>query len=231
MLGTARVNQQQTPVGINEHGSNFQDLGCFPLQPGQTLNVVLYAGSSKPGTVVADAIGVAPAWASSGGQSQFEPKPSYQESVQESTQREIPDVSFDGSTESGVTCYEQGKLTNHHAGTSIAAPCWAGLFAIANQGRVAAGGSTFNSTANPTQALEALYSLPAADFNAITSGYNGYSASAGYNEVTGLGSPIANDLVPDLASYGLPGQQVSSSTDNVPDKSTGPRVDTCARSS
>ena len=34
------------------------------------------------------------------------------------------------------------------------------------------------------------------------------SAGPGYDEVTGLGSPIANLLVPDLASYGLPTQLV-----------------------
>ena len=58
-------------------------------------------------------------------------------------------------------------------GTSLSSPCWAGLIAIANQGRVADGGTTFNSTADPMQTLQALYSLPASDFNDITSGYNG----------------------------------------------------------
>src|SRR5208337_2166502 len=32
----------------------------------------------------------------------------------------------------------------------------------------------------------------------IESGYNGYQAGPGYDLVTGLGSPIANQLVPDL---------------------------------
>ncbi len=39
------------------------------------------------------------------------------------------------------------------------------------------------------------------DYNAITSGTNGYTASAGYNLVTGLGAPVANLLVPDLIAY------------------------------
>jgi subtilase family serine protease len=88
-------------------------------------------------------------------------------------------------------------------GTSLSSPCWAGLIAIANQGRVADGGASLNSVANPEQALQALYSLPAGDFRKIASGYNGIVARAGYNEVTGLGSPVANLLVPGLASYGL----------------------------
>ena len=66
---------------------------------------------------------------------------------------------------------------------------------------MADGGTTLNSTANPTQTLQALYSLPASDFHDITSGYNGLSAGPGYDEVTGRGSPIANLLIPDLIGY------------------------------
>jgi hypothetical protein len=43
--------------------------------------------------------------------------------------------------------------------------------------------------------------LPQSDFDSITSGDNGYTASAGYNLVTGLGTPVANLLVPDLIAY------------------------------
>ena len=52
----------------------------------------------------------------------------------------------------------------------------------------------------------ALYGLSQADYNAVTSGSNGYSAGPGYNLVTGLGSPVANLLIPDLVAYaGGPG--------------------------
>src|SRR5262249_23470574 len=85
-------------------------------------------------------------------------------------------------------------------GTSLSAPSWAGLIALANQGRVAAGESTLNS-ANPTDTQQALYMLPQSDYNAIDTGTNGYSADAGYNLVTGLGTPVANLLVPDLVVY------------------------------
>ena len=66
---------------------------------------------------------------------------------------------------------------------------------------MAAGETTLN-TASPTEAQQGLYSLPQSDFNQITTGTNGgYNASAGYNMVTGLGSPIATSLVSDLISY------------------------------
>ena len=49
----------------------------------------------------------------------------------------------------------------------------------------------YNIYNNPTQYAN--------DFHDITSGSNGYSAGNGYDLVTGVGSPKANNLVPDLA--------------------------------
>ena len=76
--------------------------------------------------------------------------------------------------------------------------------ALVNQGREAAGEAVLNS-ASPTETQQALYSLPQADYNSITSGSNGYTANAGYNLVTGLGTPVANLMVPDLIDYQGPG--------------------------
>ena len=116
--------------------------------------------SSANSRVVADAIGSAAAWASTGGPTPFEPEPSYQLTYQNTRQRTTPDVAFDASETSGVTCFQNGGLSYGNFGTSLSSPCWAGIFAIANQGRVAKGSDTLNSGSNPTQALQALYSLP-----------------------------------------------------------------------
>ncbi len=97
-----------------------------------------------------------------------------------------------------MTTFYNGSLSYGTEGTSLSCPCWAGLVAIADQGLVASGGTTLNSTANPQQALQVLYGLPARDFHDITSGYNGFSAGPGYDFVTGRGTPIANLLIPDL---------------------------------
>ncbi len=51
-----------------------------------------------------------------------------------------------------------------------------------------------------------------ADYNVISSGNNGYSADAGYNLVTGLGTPVANLLVPDLVAYQGPGTSYAGPT-------------------
>jgi hypothetical protein len=72
--------------------------------------------------------------------------------------------------------------------------------ALVNRGRAAEGESTLNST-SPTDTRQALYMLPQSDYNVISSGTNVYSAGAGYNVVIGLGTPVADRLVPDLIAY------------------------------
>ncbi len=205
ILGTVVVNQSAAPAGTAVGNYQFQELGVFfPTLSASgtgTLTVVLSASSANS-RVVADAIGSAPAWASTGGPTPFEPEPSYQLTFQNTSQRTTPDVAFDASEYSGVTSFQNGSLSYGSFGTSLGTPCWAGLIAVANQGRVAAGNTTLNSGSDPTQALHALYSLPAAEFHVITSGYNGFTARAGYDMLTGLGSPVANLLIPGLVSYG-----------------------------
>jgi hypothetical protein len=84
-------------------------------------------------------------------------------------------------------------------GTSDAAPQWAALVALVDQGR-----GPGNSLDGATQLLPALYQIGASptaypnDFFDVTSGNNGYQAQAGYDLVTGLGSPRADHLIPDL---------------------------------
>jgi hypothetical protein len=148
-----------------------------------------------------------------GGTSEFGTEPAFQEGVQQTGFRTIPDVAFDADPSTGVSVYDSynyGTSTPwvEAGGTSLSAACWAGLIAIADQGRVAAGGTTLDG---PSQTLPALYSLPTGDFHDITSGGNGtYNAGPGYDLVSGLGAPEANVLVSDLASYELGSQLVVS---------------------
>ena len=107
--------------------------------------------------------------------------------------------------------YDQANPSFQVGGTSLAAPCWAALIAIADQGRVAAGGTTLDGA---SQTLPMLYSLPSGDFHDITSGTSmgsaNNSAGPGYDQVTGIGSPVTNLLIPGLAGYPTPVTVVAS---------------------
>ncbi len=136
---------------------------------------------------------------SGGGISKYFSQPSYQKGAvtQSTTYRTIPDVSIDADPNSGVPVYDtydNGSSTpwQQIGGTSLATPMWAGIIAIADQGRVNAGLTTLDG---PTQTLPDLYKLPSTDFHDVTSGNNGYAAGTGYDLVTGIGSPIVNLLV------------------------------------
>ena len=151
---------------------------------------------------------------SGGGVSAYTSRPSFQNGFQTNANRAVPDVSYNADPNSGVYVDRNGS---YYAvgGTSAGAPQWAGLAALVNQGRVANGLSTIGTgtTYGLNSVLYALaggssYTNPNGDFLDITSGNNnnssgfGYSATAGYDPATGLGSPIANKLVPDLIAYG-----------------------------
>ena len=149
-------------------------------------------GGSAPYAYVSET-----AWSGSGvGFSTQETEPSYQDPVQSNGHRAIPDVVANAGV--GVWVYDSNNNTNNSGnwfggwgGTSLATPIWAGLVAIADQGRVVEGGTALGGV---SQTLPALDTAPATDFHKIT--------SSTYDDVTGLGSPYANLLVPDLAAYG-----------------------------
>jgi Ca2+-binding RTX toxin-like protein len=140
-----------------------------------------------------------------GGVSLYEPEPAYQWAVQNTGSRTVPDVSLVADPNTGAWIAD---LYNQSAdnpweivgGTSLSSPAWAGLFLLANQARATAGRPTLNS-ASPTETQEALYNLPEGDFHDVTTGSNGFSAGVGYDLVTGLGTPLADLLVPGLGGY------------------------------
>jgi hypothetical protein len=145
---------------------------------------------------------------SGGGISQYESEPAYQAGVQATGSRSTPDVSFVADPATGVWIADPYNLDPSDpwevvGGTSLSAPAWAGLVALVNQGRSAAGQTALNST-SPTQTQQSLYSLSQNDFHTVTSGSNGYAAAAGYNLVTGLGTPVANLVVPDMIAGNFP---------------------------
>ena len=131
--------------------------------------------------------------------------------------RGVPDIAYQASARTGVLVYMTEPATTSSGtgcggtnpcdsgwfvvgGTSCGSPQWAGLMALADQ---VAGRDL--GYINP--ALYKLANNPAQyanDFNDVTVGNNqtstipGYSASTGWDAVTGLGSPNVANLIPDL---------------------------------
>jgi subtilase family serine protease len=130
---------------------------------------------------------------------------------QEFPGRNVPDVAYNAGV--GMAVYDTFGPDHGWVsigGTSAGAPQWAALVAIADQGRALAGLGTLSSA---TQTLAALFAAPAADFHDITSGSTQFqSAKPGYDLATGRGSPVANLLIPYLASYGSSGSTTGGTT-------------------
>jgi hypothetical protein len=149
---------------------------------------------------------------SSGGASSYEPKPSYQnDELLTRHHRGNPDVAYDANPGTGVYIYDSYGSGGwaQYGGTSIGAPQWAGLIALADQGRAALTGYT--------QVLPALYQIYGSSsystyFHDIVSGSNGYSAGPGYDFVTGIGTPKANYLVPYLRGLSGAGAAAAAGT-------------------
>jgi subtilase family serine protease len=159
---------------------------------------------------------------SGGGFSHVFAKPDYQNALPAGStligsMRGVPDVGLQASAgtgalvyvslppdgQSGLICGAAPCSTGWYdiGGTSLACPQWAGLVAIADQ--INGGGL---GLINP--ALYAIGANPARyahDFYDVTTGNNtadpsvpGYPATTGWDPVTGLGTPNAANLLPDL---------------------------------
>jgi kumamolisin len=107
--------------------------------------------------------------------------------------RGVPDVAGDADPETGYTIRVDGQ-TMVIGGTSAVAPLWAGLIAVANQQL----GTQVGLIQPAIYAAEA-----AASFHDITQGNNGaFTAGPGWDACTGLGSPLADTLIPLLVPAG-----------------------------
>jgi len=168
------------------------DHGHEVLWPAVATNVVAVGGTVVDGDASLDSR-TETAWAGSGGGvSKYVARPAWQ-SGRGLVRRSVPDVSAVGGN--GIAIHTQGQWSGW-GGTSAATPIWAGIAALAVQLR---GGRLVDLP----KMLEA---LPTADFFDITSGSNGTCgmpcrAGAGYDLVTGRGSPNAQRIIQALAAY------------------------------
>jgi subtilase family serine protease len=139
-----------------------------------------------------------------GGTSLYEAEPSFQTAYGINDTggfRATPDVSMDASSSTPLYFEDSfdfpysPPISAYCYGTSCATPMWAALLTITNQGRA------LNGEGPLANAQEAVYQLSPSDFHDVTSGYNVLAtAGPGYDEVTGIGTPIAYKVVEDLVN-------------------------------
>jgi uncharacterized membrane protein len=143
-------------------------------------------------------------WASGGGISRYYTQPSWQKGITGASasngMRAVPDVALAAAAHDGYLIEENGEYYLV-AGTSAAAPSFAGLMALVVQSK----GGSGQGNANP--ALYALLDANTDPFHATPSGNNsvpgvaGFTASGGsYNLATGLGSVDGALLVENWSS-------------------------------
>ena len=149
-------------------------------------------------------------WSGGGGTSSCESQPGYQSSLGFAG-RSTPDIAYDANSNSGVAVYDSVTY-NRQSGwfevgaTSVGAPQWAALIAVADYNRAQAHKSLLDTdygAAGSAPATSILYNSIAygTNFHDITSGTAGSnSAGPGYDQVTGIGSPIASQLLNSLAN-------------------------------
>ena len=203
---SASSTQAQYGLGVNGLCSTPYDLCVGGTQLDDTANPSQYwSASNVSGN--ASALGYIPEvvwnestpglWAGGGGSSTLYRKPAWQtgEGVPSDGKRDVPDLSLTAAGHDGYMIFKGGQQFVV-AGTSAATPSLAGIFAL-----VAESAGTRLGVANSTLYALANQQGSAAAFHDVTDGSNsvpgltGYSAAAGYDPASGLGSVDANELV------------------------------------
>jgi subtilase family serine protease len=167
---------------------------------GTHLNADPITGAYGSETTWNDAIG-----SSGGGFSTIYPRPIFQNGLKTPNQRGVPDVAYNGDVNGGVLTVwsESGQgagLIFVFGGTSAGSPQWAGITALTDQAAHRRVGDInpylYSLSHNPV-----IYHLA---FHDVTQGTNiwapsgvttGFSAGAGWDPVTGLGSPNVAHLI------------------------------------
>jgi subtilase family serine protease len=161
------------------------------------------------------------AWTfSGGGFSHVFSKPTYQQTLPAGSTaigatRGVPDISLQASAGTGALIYlslpPDGNDSNvgntgwyDIGGTSLSAPQWAGLAAIGAQmkghGLGPINAALYQLASNPATYASDFFDVATGNTNQTDPSVPGYPATQGWDPVTGLGTPNAANLLPDLVA-------------------------------
>ncbi|HEX3792518.1 MAG TPA: protease pro-enzyme activation domain-containing protein [Pseudonocardiaceae bacterium] len=210
ITSTNNAFSQAVAEGMSIYSASGDDgsRDCTRTASGSGVKAVDFPGSSVFDTSVGGttltlsgtSYGSEKAWSDAGGGvSTVFAKPSWQPGT--NTKRTVPDVSSNADPNTGFSVFSAGSWTEF-GGTSCAAPLWSGFTALYNQ-KAATAGKANLGFGNP-----AFYQLLGGSsygttFHDVKTGSNqDFSATTGYDEVTGIGSPIADALTTSLLGTG-----------------------------
>jgi subtilase family serine protease len=209
-LATAPITNIAVTVSTGDSG--------YPGYPGTSPEVIAVGGTSLHLASAKGKYGYETAWggvsgagSGGGGTSAVFGTPSFQSNNGVNYgARSVPDVSLVADPYTAVSVYDSwdSQKWTAYGGTSVASPLFAGIVALAQQD-IPVGDNPLTS-AQIDAGLYAAYNSPndSTYFHDVVLGNNHdvgtstayYSATTGYDEATGIGSPIAGTLVPYLAS-------------------------------
>lgn len=146
--------------------------------------------------------------AGGGGISVVYSRPSYQAAVQKTAMRTVPDVSYNAAVFHGVLTRWNGHWYRF-GGTSAGSPQWSALTAIADEiagGRVGPINKALYDVGKNQKQTTFFHDVADGSTNSVPdlgpgtgTPIDGFAAVPGYDLATGLGTPIADTLVPYLA--------------------------------
>ena len=193
------------------------DSGSQVLWPAVSPNVLAVGGTSTnwSGSGARKEV----AWSyTGGGMSAYEALPAWQSGVTPAgggalARRAVPDVAFNASPMTGeyvaLTLPNAATVWSAYGGTSIAAPQWAGIVAVANAIRASSSKAALGDV--HTLLYKSIAAVPgtyAASLSDVVEGSNGTCATCkagvGFDQATGWGSPNSAQLFQALTGVSTP---------------------------
>jgi subtilase family serine protease len=198
-----------TPYSVCVGGTEFNEGSHAPLywSRANASNTQSSALSYIP-EVAWNESSVGGLWATGGGTSTIYAKPAWQvgHGVPVDGKRDVPDVSLTSAGHDGYLIYQNGGLYVV-GGTSAAAPSFAGTMALVVQSTAARQGNAniiFYSLAGKQKAGGAAVFHDTSGGNNSVPGQSGFTATAGYDQATGLGSVDASVLASHWSDAAIP---------------------------